>query len=237
MLAKLKHRRWNDVKMVANVSVPTFPSHALRRGPEGWRVIDPMYFRKVFWPEAKFTSYQRDICYEVADTMEVVLVAGNQLGKDYIAGFINCWWFASAYKLDYTCRIVSTSVKEDHLGVLWGETGRFLTTSAYPLVQSKRFPQAPFVLNAMALVRAGERVEAGKNPVNYSWGLVAGGDKEALAGHHSETSLAIMDEASGLDDTSYEKVQGWAKRLLIFGNPHECQNFFRRMVRQGDVLA
>jgi hypothetical protein len=32
-------------------------------------------------------------------------------------------------------------------------------------------------------------------------------------------------------------MRGWAKRLLFFGNPNTCHNFFRRECEKGDMVA
>ena len=42
---------------------------------------------------------------------------------------------------------------------------------------------------------------------------------------------------SGVDDISYERADTWADRKLVIGNPYDCQNFFRRGVEGGDILA
>lgn len=217
--------------------VSRIPLSKIIRTHERFRVVDPLYWRDLFWPDVVFAPYQENILYSLVYNVETIVVAGNELGKDFVAGFVIPWWFGSAMKMGHTCRIVATSVNEAHLGVVWGEAGRFLTTSRYPLIVSKECPNAPFNLASMALTRAGERMVAGKNPINYAWGMVAGGEKEALLGHHSETSLAMIDEASGMVDNTYEKMSKWYKRLFMWGNPFECENEFRRAVEAGDVLA
>lgn len=151
-------------------------------------------------------------------------------GKDFVAGFIVLCLFIRCIKTGQSCRIVTTSVAEHHLKVLWGEVGRFIQTCRVPLVG----PGRPLVVNHME-VRRRDEMQA-KNPLNYLVGRVS--EKgEGLAGHHAEVTLFVADEASGVDDKSYEMAQGWAKRMLIFGNPNSCQNFFRRGVDGGDLLA
>ena len=210
------------------------------------RLLDPLKFAREFWPCFHHRSFggnmfykeQVDTIYSVVDNPETVVVAGNKLGKDFTAGFICVWAFLASIKAGLRCRIITTSVAEDHLGVLWAEIGRFVTSCKYNLIYHPTSnPRGPIVLNFQEIKRADE--QHNKNPDSYCWGLVAEGGMEKLAGHHAGDgiTLLVMDEASGLSDLAYEKGQGWAKRILMFGNPHPCQNMFRRAVKGGNVLA
>jgi len=75
-----------------------------------------------------------------------------------------------------------------------------------------------------------------KNPLNYLVGRVSQ-KGEGLAGHHAEFTMFVGDEASGLDNEAYQAAQGWAKYMLIIGNPNPTRNFFYRAVTAGDLLA
>jgi hypothetical protein len=195
------------------------------------RLLDPLAVGREFWPQYRLYKEQQEIVYSVRYNVETVVVAGNKLGKDFVAGQVCVTTAIAAIKANLSWRIVTTSVKEDHLSVLWGEIGRFMRESRHPLI----YPDGPLIMNHMEIRDARERHT--KNPYSYMKGMVAEGTMEALAGHHADITLAVMDEASGLSDLAYEKMQGWAKRLLIFGNPHQCQNFFRKMVKAGDLVA
>lgn len=204
---------------------------------DGLRVIDPLELMTVFWPDAVIAKHQADICYSVLDTYETFVGAGNQLGKDYIAGFTCVWWFLSAIKTGQACRIVTTSVDAPHLMVLWGEMERFIGTSRYPLIYGKG---GPLIVNHMEIKNGIELNKyvgqaPPKIPVSYIIGRVSA-TGEGLGGHHSPLGLAVIDEASGVANKSYENMQGWAKRLLAFGNPWPCQNFFKKAIKGGSIL-
>jgi hypothetical protein len=125
-------------------------------------------------------------------------VAGNQLGKDFVAAFIAVVAFLICLGRKITCRIVTTSVAEHHLKVLWGEISRFITTSRRPLVyDSLKNPFGILLVNYQEVRRTEER--AAKNPLNYLVGRVSQ-KGEGLAGHHAEFTMFVGDEASGLDD-------------------------------------
>ena len=65
---------------------------------------------------------------------------------------------------------------------------------------------------------------------------------EGMLGHHIADvgdgiprTLFVADEASGVDDVSFERSETWAQRRLIIGSPYPCQNHFFRAVKGGDI--
>lgn len=207
---------------------------------------------RLYWPGVKFYREQRQMIESVCFDNETVLVAGNDLGKDFGAAFVCTtfflWpqlYFPAQYVAEiermrapgipdylvHTRRIVTTSVKERHLKVLWGEIGRFVATAAHPLLESRG---GPLSVNSLE-IRLKQEAEV-KTPMNYLLGQVAG-KEESMAGHHAAYTLFVGDEASGLSNSIYEQAQGWAKRMLIFGNPNNTRNFFYEAVKTGNIVA
>src|SRR5690348_16136082 len=86
---------------------------------------DPINFVHLFWPDVYLYDKQREAMYSVADNDETYIPAGNQLGKDFVAALIVLWFFMTRHP----CRVVTTSAKDDHLDVLWGEMGRFIQSA------------------------------------------------------------------------------------------------------------
>lgn len=127
-------------------------------------------------------------------------------------------------------RVVTTSVKDDHLRVLWGEIGRFIRTAKYPLEAEKG---GPLLINHRDIRK---RVCNMVCPISYMRGMVSERG-EGLAGHHANASLIVIDEASGIDDEVWIQAQGWKKKALVFGNPNQTTNFFKKAIDEGDVLA
>lgn len=202
-------------------------------------VIDPLKFQKANWPGVTFYKEQLEIIYSVVDNRETVVVAGNQLGKDFVAAFIILWFFISRRP----CRIVTTSAKDDHLRVLWGEIGNWVSQSKCKLdYDPKHGYHSGLVINQREITRV-IRDEVEK--ISYVRGMVASPDKvAAMQGHHATPfsgttearlnlplTLFVCDEASGVPHGYYDKIDTWAKRLLIFGNPWPCDNFFRYAVK------
>lgn len=196
--------------------------------------LDPVRFARWLWPEVKFYRQQQEVIYSVVDNDETVVTAGHMLGKDFVAAFVVLWFFLTRHPV----RVVTTSADSSQLeGVLWGEIKRMIQTCKYPLESTRG---GPVVVNHMHLrkIRRGQ-VDA----LSYCIGRVAA-KGEGMQGHHvAETgdgvprTLFVGDEASGIDDLSYNAAESWARRKLIIGNPYPCSNFFFRGVRAGDLAA
>lgn len=188
---------------------------------------DPLLFKELCWPDLHFYDDQVAIIQSVNDNIETYVPAGNMLGKDFVSGFIATWFFASRTPV----RVVTSSVDHSQLkGVLWGEIRQFVSTSKYDL---------GFHINDLMIRQV---VDKGKlDPKSEMIGRVAQ-KGEGLLGRHLPKGpnerphvLAIIDEASGFDDVHYNSIITWAHRLLVIGNPYECENFFKKGVKGGDL--
>jgi phage terminase large subunit len=202
---------------------------------EAWRE-DPLKMQHALWPDVAFYDKQREIIYSVRDNIETIVPAGNQLGKDFVSGFIALWFFITHYQADKSrnwVRVITTSVKDDHLDVLWGEIARFVSGSCVPLSHKLG---GPLVVTHHEIRHVNDMELSGGNAGSYLKGSVSA-KGEGMQGHHAEHTLLIIDEASGVDDVVYNMGTTWAKRVLIIGNPHQCENFFKRGVKQGDLIA
>lgn len=190
--------------------------------------VDPIIFAKMLWPDVYFYDKQREIIRSVDSNDQTFVVAGNMLGKDYVAGFI-CLRF---FLIHEEVRVVTTSVKDDHLRILWGEIGRFINTSEYPLLVENG---GPLIHNHRDISKI---VDGKECEISYMRGMVSK-KGEGLAGHHAKHTLFVIDEASGVEDVAYTQGETWAKKMLIFGNPNPCPptHFFRKNVELGDLKA
>jgi hypothetical protein len=214
---------------------------------------DILVFGRMYWPHIRFYDRQREMIESVALNTETCVVAGNQLGKDFAAAFIALTFFLRPqlfFQKSYveqieqfrrpnqpeyavhTTKVITTSVKEEHLTNLWGELGRLLSSAESPLLDHKG---GPLVANYQEIRWREEKYEAG-NPLCYLKGMVSKSG-EGFSGAHANYTLCIMDEASAIEPNVYVHSQGWAKKFLIFGNPWPCprDHFFRRSIEKGDV--
>lgn len=184
---------------------------------------------KKMWPSIQLYDKQVEAVYSFMNDAETVVPAGNQLGKDFIAGRLVLWYFQSRYP----CRIVTTSAKDDHLRVLWGEIKNAIDTAAYPMdvVQGGNL-----IINQREIRRLWRGHECA---LSYVKGMVAGSDSiAAMQGHHiAKTGDGIprtaifCDESSSVPDTYYTMFSTWADRMFIFGNTWDCSNFFYKAVK------
>lgn len=190
---------------------------------------DPLELARLLWPDVYFYKQQREIIYSVAENDWTIVPAGNQLGKDFVAGFVCVWFFLTRHP----CRIVTTSAKEDHLRVLWGEIGRYVQTARAPLDVKRG---GPLRVNHQDI----RKVVGGQVcPISYMTGLVANTDSiAAMQGHHVAVTgdgvprtLFVVDEASSVPDEYWKMGTTWAQRALVIGNPWQCSNFFYRAVK------
>lgn len=187
---------------------------------------DPLQFQADYWPDVRFFNKQIEIIESVRDNDETVVVAAHQLGKDYTAAFIILWYFLTRHPV----RIVTTSVRDDHTRILFGEIGRFVETCAVPLSHKKG---GPLVLNYHEIKKM---VNGQVCPISYLIGTVSQ-KGEGLAGHHAPHTLFVADEASGVEEIAFERTSTWSKKRLIFGNAYGLSHWFHKAVKGGDILA
>lgn len=187
---------------------------------------DPVKFYYACWPNSVLYQQQKEILWSLRDNDETFVPAGNGLGKDYISAVAAIWFFCSRRP----ARVVTTSVKYDQLNdVLWGEIRRLLNSCEMEL---------PITYNHMHIRQTyddGEIV-----PLCELRGQCVN-KQEGLLGRHLPRdiprTLVIFDEASGIDTTVYTSTDTWAHKKLIIGNPFPCENFFKKGVQGGDLLA
>jgi hypothetical protein len=192
------------------------------------RWVDPVAFVKMLWPHVTIYDKQREMLYSVEFNKATYVKSANMMGKDFIAGIIIVKFFLTHPEV----RVVGTSVTDGQLGVLRSEVKRFITTSKVPLLKADG---GILTLNYDG-VRKLLPDKSGEDPTSYIKFMTTN-TGEALAGHHAEATLAVADEASGLTKDIKTYIEGWAKKLFIFGNPHECQNFYRESCDKGDILS
>lgn len=210
---------------------------------------DPVRFVNFVWPDITLYDKQADILYSLRDNEVTVVPAGNDLGKDFVAGLAALWFFCSRTP----CRVITTSSGQSQLkSVLWGEIRRFVATAKAPLPIMPndlmlRYIQPDGSLEPRSYLKGlctseeenlqGHHLEWGKRP-----GVTTREELEAFYGHGLPGSvqlprtLCIFDEASGIETKFYEAVDTWAHRKLIIGNPLPCTNFFFNFTERGDVF-
>lgn len=190
------------------------------------RWVDPIAFAKALWPDVYFYDRQREMIYSVEFNKRTFVKSANMMGKDFTAAFI-C---LKQFLCNPVARIITTSVSDDHLKVLWAEIMRYVQTCRFNLDVSEG---GPLLLRDKFIKK---KVGGVLEPIGYLWGKVS--EKgEGLAGHHAAYTLGVIDEASAMDDEVVEAMGGWTENFFLIGNPNECENEYRRGCDGGDILS
>lgn len=192
-------------------------------------VTEPILLANRLWPDVFFYRKQREVIESLVRDDETFVPAGNMLGKDFVAAFAVLWFFLTRNPV----RIVTTSAKDDHLRVLWGEIGNFLSTSAIPL-DAKR--GGPVLVNHQDLRKV---VRGERDSLSYAVGMVASSESiAAMQGHHVANvgdgiprTLFVSDESSSVPDEYKKMANTWANRQLVIGNTWPCSNFWYRGIK------
>lgn len=177
-----------------------------------WRVLqDPFKLSKVLWPKSVTYDKQDDIIRSVWKNDKTICIAGNKLGKDYIAARI-CILFALTR---HPFRIVTTSVNATQLeAVLWGEIRDAIQKSVVPLLAEKG---GPLLFNHQHIRKV---FTSGPNKgemcgLSYILGIVSK-KGEGFLGHHIADqgdgiprTLLLGDEACHDDQTEVLTDSGW----------------------------
>lgn len=195
---------------------------------------DVLLVQAHFWPGMQLYDKELEIVDATLTCRETVVRAGNGLGKDFTSAFLALSSFIAAAWKGLTARIVTTSVKQDHIGVMWGEIGDLIAKAARPI---NEVAGGDFIVNDMLIRRRSERALQGTNAKNYLVGLVSM-HGEGMAGHHADFTLGIGDEASGIVNKVRDEMQGWCDHMLWISNPRPgFENFYRELCDAGDLVA
>lgn len=199
---------------------------------------DLLELKHELWPDVRFYDKQEDVVRSVDQNTETYVPGANETGKDFVAGFI----IPAVFLSRTPCRIVTTSAKDQHLRVLWGEINQFIQTCKYPLDHKRG---GPLIINHQEIKRVytSGPMKGQVCPKSYIVGMVASPDTiAAMQGHHIADvgdgiwrTLFVSDESSSVPHEYHNKASTWFKRALILGNTWNCNNFFYHGVEGGDI--
>lgn len=191
---------------------------------ESW-LRDPLKFCKMCWPNMRLYDKQQEILLSVRDNIETYVHAANEMGKDFISSIIVIWFFCSRKP----AKVLTTSSSEDQLeGVLWEEMKERIATSEIDLgliVDHLRIRRKDRYNHYEALSFVKGKV-AKKGESFQGFHLPEWGDVPRV--------LTLIDEASGVDDTTKDSCDSFSDRVLIIGNPLNNRNFFYRGCKEGN---
>jgi hypothetical protein len=186
---------------------------------------DPHLFNELFVNDGKsFWWRQREIAASVVKYRKTVAYSGNMIGKDYLVGRVVWWWLLTRPdSMVYVCGPSQTSIGS----ITWKEirqaTPRWLGTE----IPSVRARLSRGVKASPQLVDLGNGWRAmGLSTTNV----------ERASGHHNPHLLAIVDEASGVENDARDAIESLGyERLVAIGNPIRAEGWFIDLIRQAEA--
>jgi hypothetical protein len=163
-------------------------------------------------------SKQAEVAMAVVDNKNVIVKAGHEVGKSFLAGILICWWVDTHWQLPGGCFVVSTAPSTKQINaVVWREVRKFHQLSAERFAAGKISHKLPGYITSMAHWRL-------ENGIELGYGSKPPDSKEdTMSGIHARYVLAVGDEAVGLSETLIDDLgnitsNGTSRRFLIL-NP------------------
>lgn len=167
--------------------------------------------------KANLDEDQKRILSAIQNERRVSVRSGNARGKDFVAAVASlCFLYLTVYDVDEN-KYKSTKV------INTAPTGRQVKNIMMPEI-SKLFARSGM---PGTLLSDGIRFEQHEIKDWYLIGFKAGNDNiEAWSGLHASNVMAVITEASGIEQTTYESIEGILQgnsRLLLIFNPNRKQ--------------
>lgn len=168
--------------------------------------------------------WQEKALNNLAHNQKVAVAGCTGVGKDFMTACA-VWWYLSTR--DYP-KVICTAVKQETLrDNLWAELSMLMRKS--PLMQ------AMFEYGMEKIYRKGAAEEwfAVARTASKRYGGGGEAQAEGLAGKYSDDTLAVVDEASGVDDANIQALEGSAntprRKMLMIGNPLRRNGYFAKV--------
>ena len=178
---------------------------------------DPDAFNRAFLNRPPYWSRQVELCRSIVEYRTTVAYSGNMVGKDYwIAGII-IWWLLT--RPDSLC--ILTGPSQTVLGsVTFKEIRRCLEGAVLPFGGK--------VSSGIKASPAKVEVMPGWHCLGFSTTSV-----ERRSGQHAKHLLAVVEEASGVEDFVFDAIDSLGyERLVCIGNPLHSQGRFVDLIHQ-----
>ena len=171
---------------------------------------DPVMFGTDFLG-AKYTDYQQEIMYGIADYNKVAWRSCHGVGKTYTASDIALWFLITRHN----SRVITTASLWRQVKLLWSE----IRTKAIRLRQNK-------IIN---IYINDNTYDLRLSATWFAQGM-ASDDPEKLEGQHAEDILFIVDEAKLVNERTFKSISGAltseGAKLLIISTPSENNEGF-----------
>lgn len=143
-------------------------------------------------------SAQADVAMSLVDNKNVVVKAGHEVGKSWLAGLLICWWVDTRWDLPGGCFVVSTAPSTRQINaIVWREVRKFSNLAKKRFAEGKIDHALPGYITSDAHWRLPDGIELG-----YGAKPADSADKDSgndsMSGIHARYVLAVGDEAVGL---------------------------------------
>jgi len=163
-------------------------------------------------------SKQAEVAMSVVTDKNVVVKAGHEVGKSFLAGVLICWWVDTRWDLPGGCFVVSTAPSSKQINaIVWREVRKFWQLSQQRHLAGIIDHALPGYITSMAHWRLESGIELGygAKPPEHK--------EDTMSGIHARYVLAVGDEAVGLtesliDDLGNITSNATSRRFLIL-NP------------------
>lgn len=182
------------------------------------------YWSSAESPQPEYPG-QVEWCRAIVRYQSLAIETGNMLGKDYWVAGIILWWLWTRRN----ALVIVTGPGQTTIGsVTWKELRAAVDACPFanrglPMRLSSGVKTSPHVAE----------VRPGWHALGYSTTNV-----ERASGHHAMDLLVIVEEASGVEDESWEAIDSLgASKVVAIGNPLRHDGGFARLCDRGDEDA
>lgn len=160
-------------------------------------------------------SKQAEVALSVVRDKNVVVKAGHEVGKSWLAGVLICWWVDTRWHLPGGCFVVSTAPSTKQINaIVWREVRKFWQLSQERFKAGKIDHALPGYITSQAHWKLNSGIELGYGSKPPE------GKEDSMSGIHARYVLAVGDEAVGLpegliDDLGNITSNATSRRFLI----------------------
>lgn len=188
------------------------------------RLVERWYHNPVLfaWEALGVRCWKRqaEMLMAVAQNRRVAVRSGHKTGKSTSTAILTLWWLATRKD----ARVILTSAGGRQVGqILWRELGKI----------AKRRATTPFLTELQIQGLGGRLLETPAGGLTLLDGRQAIGfstDKaELMAGFSGANIFFLADEASGVDDSIYQAIEGnlaGGGHIAAFSNPTQTSGWF-----------
>lgn len=181
-------------------------------------------------------SKQAEVAMSLVDNKNVVVKAGHEVGKSWLAGLLICWWVDTRWDLPGGCFVVSTAPSTRQINaIVWREVRKFFNLAKKRFAEGLVDHPLPGYITSDAHWRLPDGIELG-----YGAKPADSADKDSgndsMSGIHARYVLSVGDEAVGLSkgligDLANITSNATSRRFLIC-NPTNPLSYVATIFRE-----